>query len=170
MSTADSIALSAAIVATCAFFITAWQTWFSWRHNRLSVRPLLVSHRDKSINNLGVEITITVRNYGVGPAIIKKRYFTIDGEVFEPKEPSVDEVSAVAEILLGGRTRYFLRQHGLPGIGAAIPQGGEHVIARVFFPEVTSNHIEDVLKQLAEVKMYIFFESLYGEPNELVID
>ncbi len=68
--------LIAITIATLAVVISIWQGFEQRRHNRLSVKPLLnfetVAHNQTK--------TIRLSNDGLGPAIIKEFYVTMDGE------------------------------------------------------------------------------------------
>lgn len=164
MTPADKIALAAAVIAACAFFATVWQAYLAYRHNRLSVRPLLVWHFEKSTSELGTEAKFRVSNCGVGPAIVKERFFTVNGQRFQTKAASSDQVLELAQHLFASRFQYSLLQHGLPGIEAAIPPGGEFVIARLLFPNANSSMVEAMLEQAGPVGFCIRYESLYEEP------
>lgn len=170
MTSADKIALAAAIIAACAFFVTIWQAHMSRSHNRLSVRPLLVWRRDCSITEAGTEIALVVRNCGVGPAIVKERFFSVSGDRFSAASGLEDEVQQVVKAVLAQRSVYHLRQHGLPGVGTAIPPGGEHVVARIFFPDADGAKVDSIIEQAGKTSFCIRYESLYGQPDQLLAE
>nr|WP_316640020.1 hypothetical protein [uncultured Roseateles sp.] len=163
MTPSDQIAVAALVVAGCAFFATAWQAFLAHRHNRLSVRPYLVWHRDQSTTEAGTEVTFKVSNCGIGPAIVKERFFSINDKRFQPGQTSGDEVRELAVAVLAQRFQYHLSQHSIPGIHTAIPQGGEYVIARILFPNANDGMVNSILKQSGKIDFCIRFESLYGE-------
>lgn len=174
MSASDQIAAAAAIVALCAFFATAWQAYQAQlqtklvaRHNRLSVRPLLVWNTSRTRFDAGCEFTFTVCNYGVGPAIVRDRYFTIDGKRFTPDEKEVDELEALAKHVLGQTVLYSLKQHGLPGVGSAMKEGSELTVARLHFPRNGIDAIDAVLATRGDIQFCLDYECLYGERFEL---
>jgi hypothetical protein len=170
MTSADKIALAAAFIAACAFVVTLWQAHVARAHNRLSVRPLLVWSRDRVITEAGVEIAFTVRNFGIGPAMIERRFFTVDGSMFEAPAGSSDEVEALVHAVFGTPLPCQLKQHGLPGVGAAIPQGGEHVIAKLFFQNYRAEAVDAMVKELPKVAFQINYKSLYRESYTLIAE
>lgn len=83
---------------------------------------------------------------------------------------SSDEVEALVQTVFGKPLPCQLKQHGLPGIGTAMPQGGEHVIAKLFFQNHRSDTVDATFKKLPKVAFQINYESLYGESYTLVAD
>ena len=61
-------------VALLALVATFWQAHISRKHNRLSVQPF-VEHYQERIP--GKHISVSIRNNGIGPALLEKVYFTI---------------------------------------------------------------------------------------------
>jgi hypothetical protein len=170
MSAADKIAFAATIIAGCAFFTAIWQAYLARHHNRLSVRPAFEWNRDRFVTDTGTEVVFSVRNQGIGPAIIRERYFLVNGERFEATSGSGDEVRELVAAVFAQGFQYHLRQHGLPGIGAAVPQGGECVIARLHFPNANDSMVEAILAQGDSVRFCIHYESFYGERYVLRTD
>lgn len=171
MNFADTIiAAAAAIIALLAFVATAWQAHLTRTHNRLSVRPVLVSHRNRVITDGGTEISLVIRNCGIGPAIVKDRFFTVAGQRFVHEGDGSREVEALAVAALGQRFNYVLRQHGLPAVNSAIPPGGEQVIATVFLPNASSSTVDNLVEAIGNVKFLLPYESLYQESYVLSID
>ncbi|MEQ1658414.1 MAG: hypothetical protein ABL896_06510 [Hylemonella sp.] len=170
MSASDKIAAAAAFIAACAFAATWWQAHLAHTHNRLSVRPLLVWVRDRSITDAGTEVAFIVRNCGVGPAIIKNRHFTLGDKIFVPPEGTSDQVAELARAVFGASVPYQLRQHGLPGTDTAIPPGEQHVIAKIFFPNYSDETVDSIFAQVGKITFRMEYESLYKEPATLVAE
>jgi hypothetical protein len=170
MTPADKIAVAAVFIAACAFVVTLWQAHVARTHNKLSVRPLLVWNRDRSITDAGVEDTFTVRNCGVGPAIIKQRFFLVNGLTYQAPKGSGDEVEALVHAMFGEPLPCQLKQHGLPGVGTAIPSGEELVIAKLFFRNYRSETVDATIKALPKIAFHINYESLYRESYTLVAE
>lgn len=164
MNFADTIiAAAAAIIALLAFVATVWQAHLTRTHNRLSVRPVLVSHRNRVTTDGGTEISLVIRNCGIGPAIVKDRFFTVAGQRFVHEGDGAREVEALAAAALGQRFNYVLRQHGLPAVDSAIPPGGEQVIATVFFPNASSTMVDQIVETTVDAGFSVHYESLYRE-------
>ena len=167
MSTADVIATSSVVVAVLAFFVGAWQTWSTHRHNRLSVRPLLVWHVGRTADPGSSTIAYSVKNLGLGPAVIRDRYFTKDAARFLPPDLKTDEVGAFVEAVLGSKVPYKLRKFGLPGKRAAIPTQCEVVVAEIEFPGASPEQLKVIEEIAGETGFHIAYESMYGEAFEL---
>ncbi|MFA6599322.1 MAG: hypothetical protein WCS69_16495 [Ignavibacteriaceae bacterium] len=69
------------IIALSAVVTTVWQGILTRRHNRLSVKPILRIDRKTVV---GEKVSILLTNSGVGPAIICRVKFFVDGIVVEP--------------------------------------------------------------------------------------
>lgn len=164
MTSADIIATCSVVIAGLAFFATAWQTWLAYDHNRLSVKPLLVWHISRELLSGGTVIKYTLENRGLGPALIKDRYFTKDGKRFTAPESSTDEVSAFLEFVFGNRVQYHLKTFGLPGKAAAIPSGAEVIIGEIFFPGVSAEQLATIEKLVGDIDFHVNYESMYRQP------
>ena len=167
MTSSDIIALSSAVIAICALFATAWQAWLAYQHNRLSVRPLLVWHIARKNSLVCPGIAFTVRNLGLGPAVIRERYFTKDNQRFLRPDGQTDEVQAFVTHVLGAKIQYQLKQFGLPGKDGAIPSQGEILIAELEFPDLRSSNLELVFQMAGDVAFNLNYESMYGEKYKL---
>lgn len=163
MTSSDIIATCSVLVAVLAFIATAWQAWLAHRHNRLSVRPLLVWHIGRYNGQSSSGITYSVKNLGLGPAIIRDRFFTIDRNRFKPPATSTDEVSTFLESILARGVEYHLKSFGLPGKDAAIPSQAEVVIADINFPALSPSQLGTVEEMAGDIGFHIRYESLYGE-------
>ena len=81
MDTNIIIAIASVFIATCALLFTAWQGWETRKHNRLSVKPFLLSSGQELIKNDLCHVEFRLVNGGVGPAIIKSFTLLFDDEV-----------------------------------------------------------------------------------------
>jgi hypothetical protein len=165
MSTLDPVAIAAAITSLCALFATLWQAQITREHNRLSVRPTLVWHQMRSITDAGIEVVFSVRNCGIGPALVKDRYFMLNGRRFTSVAPHGDQIRELGEAVLAQKLSYFIREHGLPGIGVTIPQNAEYVIARISFPNASPSLLDSI--RIDEVAFCLTYESSYKETYHL---
>lgn len=164
MTTSDVIACAAAFIALCALFTTYWQARLAKTHNRLIVRPLLVWHSHKDTSDAGTEVTFKLRNCGVGPALVKDRYFCLNGERFQIGKQSDIQILDLANLALGQSCEYKLRAHGLPGNNSAIQTGSELIIAKILFCNADSAKVDTILAQVGKVEFRVEYESLYNEP------
>jgi hypothetical protein len=65
------IAIASTIIALCALGITLWQAHLSYKHNKLSVQPLLATHETHNKKDDTGYVLFELNNCGIGPAIIK---------------------------------------------------------------------------------------------------
>lgn len=161
------IALSSVVVAVCALGATFWHGWQSRRHDRLSVRPLLTWSENHDVTSDGVVVTYAVRNHGLGPAVIRKRFFKVAGVSIPDKGRSHAILDSVAQRALDGRCEYRLLRSGLPGVGSAMPSQTEQVIAEVLLVGQDAFTVTKLLDSLDEVDFVVEYESLYGERRSL---
>jgi hypothetical protein len=166
ISTSDTIAFTAAIVATCSLAITIWQGWIARSHNRKSVRPILTWARDWSSSATGTTLCFYVINVGLGPGIVLERHFKRDGVLFNPVNED-NHVGALLSAVIGQQITYVARKHGLPGIGSAIPAGAKFVIAEIEFPSASRQQVEDLLDSIV-VAFELRYESIYAEKKMLL--
>jgi hypothetical protein len=161
LTSSDWIAISSAAIAILAFFATAWQAWLAWVHNRLSVTPCITSNTDSTTTDNGLEVKLTVKNVGVGPALIDERYFEIDGQKFNPN--GQDLVVAVCTTVFGNAFKYHIAQNGMFGGKATLPSGAEIVIARLVFPGLTPDAKLAIMGASSRANFVVKYKSLYGK-------
>lgn len=167
MNNSDYIALCSAFVALCAFSATIWQGWLSFQHNRLSTKPHIVWHINRSsVGQNGSSISFSVKNLGLGPAIIKDQYLTHDGVKTKSGFAS-SEVSDLVKALYGQKIPYQLRRYGLPGIDSAIASGEEFTIASIEFPTTSFDNLQTAIDLAGNVGFHLVYESLYKQRFEL---
>ncbi len=167
MSSSDIIATCSVIVAVVALVATFWQAWLAHKHNRLSVRPLLIWHSSRTNNAHSSRIAFSVKNHGLGPAIVEERYFTKDGSRFIPTGPKTDEVGEFLAHVVGTKLQYRLHTYGLPGKESAIPSQAEIVIADVEFPSLAPSSFSVLEQLVGEVDFHVEYHSLYEKKFHL---
>lgn len=170
MQNTDYIAIASATIAMLAFGATIWQGWIARRHNHLSVRPLLVWHVARNNSPEFAEITFSLKNKGIGPAIIFDRYFTIRGERFHPIGLQTDEVQELVQTTLARKFEYTLHQFGLPGKEAAVLPQEEIVVARIAFHRIRPDVLSEVAKSIDYIDFCADYKSLYGHKFKLRTD
>lgn len=163
METSDIIAASSAVVALCALAATGYQTHLSHRHDKLSVQPILVWSESYVQEDHGTFLTFKLMNHGQGPALVKDRWFEVDGKRFESELGGSDLVEAVARKLLGSRVQWYLRESGLPGKAIALPAGAETIVAKTYFPKRDKEGVRTVLATCPTVDLIFQYDSLYKE-------
>lgn len=163
MQNSDYIAIGSAVISLLAMFNTIWQALLTRKHNRLCVRPLLIKHIDRQSTPCGAEVILSVKNKGIGPALITDGYFTVHGQRFRPSQTQTDEVRKLVESVLGQNYRYEVKRWGLPGKGAAIHPQDETIVVQLSFPAMSHENLSAVIASLEHVAFILDYESLYGQ-------
>ena len=170
MTSADIIATCSVVVAILAFLATAYQAWVARHHNRLSVRPHLVWHIGRRNSPAGAGLVYSVRNLGLGPAIVTERFFTSNDIRFVPPSLQTDEVPDFLQHIIGRKFQYKLNAFGLPGKASAIPMQGEIIIADIDFPGQSLAQVAVNEEIAGKIAFHLKYKSLYDEPFELHAD
>ncbi len=107
-------------ISLFTLIVFARQTSIIEKQSRLSAMPYLsIEKGNDTENNV---ITITLNNYGVGPAIIDSMHVSYKGKKYE-----MDFVDFVKEKFLVQKELNIMASASL-GRGSAIPAGGERLI------------------------------------------
>ena len=145
------------IIAACALSLTIWQAIVQRKHNRISVRPHLTRATDTSWNNGDACLKVSIKNNGLGPAIIK------DFKVFYQNTEC--EPEAAIKKALGELEKNC--QFGTMGEDSALAQGESKTLLSVRFKTQHPSHIELVRKKVDTMDLYISYKSAYGEAWEI---
>lgn len=163
MESSDIIAISTAFIALCALFTTVWQSHLTRRHNKLSVKPSLSF--DENIQQNGVDVKYSVKNAGLGPAIIKVFALVIDGKKYSIT--TAEDVYRAFEIL-GIKLHEYDWSMQLFKAGSSIAV--DEIFDLLSFPKCTldvefNQKLRDVLPRL---DFHIEYECFYG--NRFTMD
>ena len=143
------------IVALCALGVSGWTIAAQRRHNRLSVQPRL--HITKGHTETAAYIW-HLRNYGVGPAVIKDFRINIDGT--ELCFPSMRGLNAA---LNGLGCQDYDQCYGFR-LGEYLQANSEVVL--LSFPSEKADAIQN---HLPKILWRIRYESIYGAPQVLEV-
>ena len=163
MNASDYIAICSGVIALGALAATYWQTRHSISHSVLSVRPLLCWHKKKMTTDAGCIVTFSVRNLGLGPAVVRKRFFSVGSERFDVEPDDDGLVESVASKAIGNKFVFRVLQSGTPGKGSALQSGGEFLIAEFLFDGMGINAAETALRSLPDLDFVVEYESMYEE-------
>lgn len=143
ISPQDVTAIASAAIAVLALVATLWQAKLTREHNRKSTTPILTFHGDHTDGSI-----VFVRNDGVGPALLKKFEYYVDGVICE----SVDEFDSKLGVHEG-----ITFQRTSVRLPATI--GAEHSVTLLILKGE-----EAVINELiSRVGLKIGYESIYGE-------
>lgn len=158
-------------IALLALFIAFWSIKSSRKHNRISVRPLLYDSLQS--DSVSLECSLSLINKGLGPAIIKERYYYVDGTPIE--------FHRLLDIFETKPTEFGFYLHDIKA-GSAISKDEVHNIVAVKWdslkyklPEekdlklTITKDLEAFARVISEkVTVKVVYESGYGERCELV--
>lgn len=155
MSSSDSIALAAAFVSLCALCAVIWQGYLTWKHNKLSVKPNI----DVLIDLKRIDpVKITIKNHGLGPAIVDKIYFIINDESYD--------LSTVAP-MVAFINKYFpdiaepITHHATQG-QSVIGSNNEVMLIEFCGSDVDNSLFDKVHNMLKNLTIIIEYSCVYG--------
>lgn len=157
-------------IATLAFGAAIWQAMesrkqaaISREHNKMSVLPILVHHESWDSRPEGLVVSFTIKNVGVGVALITDRYFTFEGNRFTPQRAS-NMVEEFLALVFKRTLNYQLISSEFFGPNARIPAGATFTIAKVLFPNPYPNLREVIEAMTSKADFVATYESVYKEP------
>lgn len=144
---------SAEIIALCALFFTAWQACIQRSHNKISVKPLLITDTARHKHNEAGRLELTLTNSGLGPAFIDEFSVMRDGTECNFDE----EIKKVLGPLAANSS------HTLLNAGYALPHNGSVALLSVNFPMDSWQNMDDLEKKLSGFELVIKYSSAYGD-------
>lgn len=149
------------VISTLALACSLYALWQTRKHNRLSLVPHLELpfHREQSM--LGIGFKLTLRNTGLGPAIVLDRWYSIDG--VRHQSSRADPLEELIAQRLEGKVRYQIKRHGLPGIGCILPAGHQICIYHVFLPGVKAEQEDEIIGLVEGIEFEGRYRSVHGD-------
>lgn len=150
-------------ISLCALFLTVFQARATRKHNRLSVTPYLTTFVDRTLQaNRQLVYHVTLRNQGLGPAVIRDYCVIVKGKECRPQSPHELEglIEASLPMPLISELSYFAV---LPN-GYALGKGDTIVIAKAVIQTYMENSHEQLQEALEAYQLKISYESLYKNP------
>ena len=125
--------------------------------------PRLISFNHRKFESRGLgEIIFTLKNAGLGPAIIRSYEVRLDGRTVPAEDVAGLESSVQA--VLDGRTPKTLAV-GHFGKHDAIPKDAERTLLHISIENIDRLSFERVLKALDRFQATIRYESMYGDAS-----
>lgn len=156
-------------VALLAFGAAIWQACesrkqaaISREHNKMSVLPILVHHLGWHHTHDGLVVSLTLKNVGVGVALITDRFFTVEGQRFSPERKS-SPVDELVSHIFKRTLKYTIITTEFFGPAARIPPGASFTIVKLLFPDAHPNLREVVEAMISKVTFEVSYESVYRE-------
>jgi hypothetical protein len=157
-------------IAMLAFGAAIWQAKESRKqaaitreHNKMSVMPILVSHEGWHNGPDELVVSLTIKNVGVGVALITDRFFTFEGKKFAPQRESTT-VEELLELIFKRTLKYEIINSEFFGTSARIPPGASYTLAKILFPNPHPNLREVVEAMINKATFIVTYESVYKEP------
>jgi len=147
----DPVAISAAVIALAALAVSIVFSVLSWRHNKLSVRPILrlyVGYYSDS-SNPGLWIS----NAGVGPALVTSFQIFVNGSEVSPGRSGWDEMKRE----IGAENWQF----NSFSRNTPIPAGEE--IALLVPPDKDRSPVADYSDMFSRLTIRIVYANIYSD-------
>lgn len=151
-----SVSFAALFISLCAFAVTIYQSYLTRKHNRLSVKPILTLDRFLDLDERS--FSVTLENFGVGPAVIDTFTMKYRGQVIHSFEPQIVQLAFADNVLAIGNFKHYVYQSG-EAVGAAQTK----LILQINFldtPSFTEAKCKDILKNLT---LSIEYSSIYSD-------
>lgn len=144
-------------IATLAFYVSAFQTYTTHKHNKKLVTPYLGGYWETNYETS--TYTYTVQNNGLGPAIIKKIRYIVDGQ--DVVGNGTDPIESAVNTIIGPLKRD--QSIGHFGINEYMPQGEvkEILSFTLHNQNIDIDKIVEALK--ARAVLLVDYESIVGQ-------
>lgn len=155
-------AWTAIVISVFALVVTLWQAYVMRRHNKLSVRPLLVTAEQEKTNGNTGYFLFELENCGVGPAIIKN-FILLDGD----KEIARNNRKAYNDFLTkiikdNAKTSNLTISSLAPG--GALPAGAKHLLLEVTYDIKNSN-----TSFTHQLNLTVEYQSIYEDKDKTFV-
>lgn len=156
------LSLSAMTLSVITLFIFIWQTNLMSRQNYLSILPYLQFsvHDDASGNSYG----LSLKNHGVGPAILESVILEYRGKRYDLKEYN-NELHKLLNSLKPELDSVQYTELGSLNRGIAIPANASYVILSIMNSPSDYPTLANTIRDLVEsgIRYEIIYQSLQGE-------
>jgi hypothetical protein len=153
----DLVGLSSVVIALCALIFTVWAGWRTHVHNKLLVKPKLMtwisSEQDQGY------YSVEFRNNGLGPALVENYTIKVDGEIMhgEATEPIENAVRLIFKDITYHCTV------GILDTGYLLPANDKCGIFALKFSKPGDMTRKEFIEQFKRFQLDIFYKSLYGD-------
>lgn len=150
------------IVALCALFVATWQAWGTWRHNRLSVKPHLVTWSNQDDGDGFFKVRFLLLNNGLGPAILESFDIYFNGQKIGNNLDRVNLAKNLENTLKqqSGIVRHTISTFGLK---FPMPSGYKETLLEIHVPmsmQLNKKSYQDFLDKFDAEFVY---KSMYGQ-------
>ena len=149
------ISLSVAVIALAALGVSMWQGYIAREHNKLSVKPHLVINRTVFDEML---IKYTLRNNGLGPAIIESYEIFVDGKKCEGE---CEE--KIKSILKNLNIKRIQHRSFTPSNNQAISINEKLILLEFEKQGLSESNKERLKSSKNSIEFQIKYKSIYGD-------
>ena len=154
---------TAEVIAFCALFFTAYQTYATRMHNKLSVKPHLSESFDKILNPKDGVFNFVISNNGLGPAEITEWKALLNSvEIKFTEHTSVE--SAIKNLLKDRRFNYSI---GTLGSGYVMSTNERKNVLSINCQIKDEEDFISVEKELNKLDLIVKYKSMYGNKYKL---
>ena len=131
-------------------------------HNKITTLPMLVQHEDWDLRDEGLVLRLSLRNVGMGVALVKDRYFTYEKRRFIPQKQG-RVVQELADLLFKNFIPFRVLGTSMFGEKAKIPPGTSITLISILFHN-PHPELQEVVEGLASKASFeVEYESVYSE-------
>ena len=158
MST-ETIAICSIIIAGLSFILTIIQSALTYKHNKLSIKPILKF----TITHISHRINIKVTNTGIGPAILQV------GEIFinEKYSSTCEDVNWYHNIFEAARISICETHYGKFEDGIALSVGENMELLNFIINDTEGKILMEFLTNHFNIR--IKYKSIYGEHFQVIL-
>lgn len=160
---AAGLSAVAALVSIC---IAVWQTRVARQHNKNSVRPILCFHTKRHAHSVGVTVTFSMTNKGVGPALIADAEVGLGADTFRQQGWQDDVVPRVVNRMLGTSLTYRVGTWMFPNEHTVLTPGETITIAEIWLDGLSLQQYEALERVLVPVDFRVTYRCIYGDVYE----
>jgi hypothetical protein len=150
-----------AIIGGAALALTLYGMAATRKHNRLSVKPSVVSRNHTNWADEGMVYSYDLCNFGIGPAVIRKFTLILDGKPFCPDTGS--PVAGLIKTVFSGEFNFVVRNNSFPNAGYILPANQTYQVVEIFFSKLTAGQESKFDQLKARMNLCVEYESLYGD-------
>lgn len=143
------------ILAVAAIFLTIQQSYYTRKHNKLSVLPSLSTTTKANRVNGTMRVEFELFNGGLGPAYIKSFQYLIDGKPLHAHTPALVYQAVQDNTELAIVDWYF----GIYNPGYVIAKDKSETLAVITF----GDGVEVTYEEMKRFNVEVCYESAYGE-------
>ena len=148
------------ITAICALLFTAYQAWLIRKHNRLSVKPNIITYPYRDKTGYTGKIQVELLNHGLGPAVIQEYKILLDNTDTGIK--NINDAELALTKLLDNKI-VIHKSVEILSKGYHVAAKEKKVVFGLIFPINETQRFEDFLKMLERISLIVTYKSLYGK-------